>query len=219
MILDTFAQRLTQALEMRNMTAAELSRRLGLNEGTISNYKKGVYEPKQRRLDGISKALDVSIPWLMGYDVPFSSRGSETDLEKQFDNIFPIELKKFPLLGEIACGEPIFCDEDRESYILAGSDIRADFCLKCKGDSMINARIYDGDIVFIRKQDIVDNGEIAAVVIEDEATLKRVYYDRDKNVVTLIAENPKYTPMIYSGSDLEQIHVLGKAIAFQSDVR
>lgn len=139
--------------------------------------------------------------------------------ENQFDNIFPIELKKFPLLGEIACGEPIFCDEDRESYILAGSDIRADFCLKCKGDSMINARIYDGDIVFIRKQDIVDNGEIAAVVIDDEATLKRVYYDRDKNVVTLVAENPKYTPMIYSGSDLDQIHVLGKAIAFQSDVR
>lgn len=85
-VLDTFAQRLTQALEIRNITAAELSRRLGLNEGTISNYKKGVYEPKQRRLDSISKALDVSIPWLMGYDVPFASRGSESNTDSIFSS-------------------------------------------------------------------------------------------------------------------------------------
>ena len=122
------------------------------------------------------------------------------------------------MLGDIACGEPIYANEDRESYVLAGTDIDADFCLKAKGDSMIGARIYDGDIVFIKKQNIVDNGEIAAVVIDDEATLKRVYYERDKNRLTLQAENPKYRPLTYEGEELDHIHILGKAIAFQSDI-
>lgn len=205
-------QRIRAKRQALGLTLEDVSKIVGVTRQTIQKYESGIVSNiPSDKIELLAQALHTTPAYLMGWE--------EASLEEQFDNIFPIELKKFPLLGEIACGEPIFCDEDRESYILAGSDIRADFCLKCKGDSMINARIYDGDIVFIRKQDIVDNGEIAAVVIEDEATLKRVYYDRDKNVVTLIAENPKYTPMIYSGSDLEQIHVLGKAIAFQSDVR
>lgn len=205
-------QRIRAKRQALGLTLEDVSKIVGVTRQTIQKYESGIVSNiPSDKIELLAQALHTTPAYLMGWE--------ESPLEEQFDNIFPIELKKFPLLGEIACGEPIFCDEDRESYILAGSDIRADFCLKCKGDSMINARIYDGDIVFIRKQDIVDNGEIAAVVIDDEATLKRVYYDRDKNVVTLVAENPKYTPMIYSGSDLEQIHVLGKAIAFQSDVR
>lgn len=88
-----------------------------------------------------------------------------------------------------------------------------------KGDSMIGARIYDGDIVFIRQQDIVEDGEIAAVLIEDEATLKRVYYDREAGVLSLFAENPKYKTMRFSGEELNHIRILGKAVAFQSDIR
>lgn len=197
--------------ETHNLSQDDFGKIAGVSGKAVSTWENGTRIPRMGAIQRLADYFNIKKSDIIG-DTTFSP-------ENQFDNIFPIELKKFPLLGEIACGEPIFCDEDRESYILAGSDIHADFCLKCKGDSMINARIYDGDIVFIRKQDIVDNGEIAAVVIDDEATLKRVYYDRDKNVVTLVAENPKYTPMIYSGSDLEQIHVLGKAIAFQSDVR
>lgn len=205
-------QRIRAKRQALGLTLEDVSKIVGVTRQTIQKYESGIVSNiPSDKIELLAQALHTTPAYLMGWEDP--------SLEEQFDNIFPIELKKFPLLGEIACGEPIFCDEDRESYILAGSNIRADFCLKCKGDSMINARIYDGDIVFIRKQDIVDNGEIAAVVIDDEATLKRVYYDRDKNVVTLVAENPKYTPIIYSGSDLEQIHVLGKAIAFQSDVR
>lgn len=75
---------------------------------------------------------------------------------------------KFPLLGNIACGEPIFANEERELYVEAGANIQADFCLRAKGDSMIGARIYDGDIVFIKQQPMVEDGEIAAVLIEDE---------------------------------------------------
>ncbi|WP_415931580.1 LexA family protein [Zhenpiania hominis] len=147
--------------------------------------------------------------------------GSEESKNNQlpdYDNIFPIEIKKVPFLGEIACGEPIFANEERESYVLAGTNINADFCLKARGDSMTGARIYDGDIVFIREQSMVENGEIAAVIIDDEATLKRVYYEKEKNKLYLQAENPKYPPLSYEGEELDHIRILGKAIIFQSDV-
>ena len=84
---------------------------------------------------------------------------------------------------------------------------------------MIGAGIHDGDIVFIRKQDIVDNGQVAAVIIDNEATLKRVYFYPDKAKLVLQAENPQYEPLVYVGEELEDIHILGRAIAYQSDVR
>ena len=156
----------------------------------------------------LAQALHTTPEYLMGWS---------TDIE--VNNLFKIETKKFPLLGNIACGEPIFADQEFEAYVEAGANIRADFCLKAKGDSMIGARIYDGDIVFIRKQDMVDDGEIAAVLIDDEATLKRVYYDREAGVLSLFAENPQYRTMRFSGSALKTIRILGKAVAFQSDIK
>ena len=135
------------------------------------------------------------------------------------DNLFRIETKQFPLLGNIACGEPIFAEQNFEAYVEAGANVHADFCLRAKGDSMIGARIQDGDIVFIKKQEMVDDGEIAAVLIEDEATLKRVYYDQESGVLQLFAENPKYKTMRFTGEELDHIRILGKAVAFQSDVK
>ena len=78
---------------------------------------------------------------------------------------------------------------------------------------MINARIFDGDILFVKSQEIVEDGEIAVVLIEDEATVKRVYYDKENNVITLIPENPTYKPMRYSGAELDQIRILGKVVS------
>lgn len=83
---------------------------------------------------------------------------------------------------------------------------------------MIGARIKDGDIVFCVEQSMVDNGEIAAVIIGDEATLKRVYYYPEKGKLVLQAENPKYEPFVYVGEELNQIRIIGKAVAFQSDI-
>ena len=142
-----------------------------------------------------------------------------TPPEYRYDNIFPITTKRVPFLGSIACGEPVFANEEHELYVEVGTNVHADFCLQAAGDSMIGARIHDGDIVFIRKQDMVDNGEIAAVIIEDEATLKRVNYYPDKNLLILHAENPSYKDLIYTDAELDQIVILGKAVAFQSDVR
>ena len=113
-------------------------------------------------------------------------------------------------------GEPIYADEDKESYVMADMDINADFCLTAKGDSMINARINDGDIVFIRKMPMVNNGDIAAVIIDDEATLKRVYYYPEKNKLILSPENPEYEPLVYINEELNDIRILGKAVYFMS---
>ncbi|AME03348.1 LexA family protein [Selenomonas sp. oral taxon 136] len=131
-------------------------------------------------------------------------------------NIFPIRTKKVPLLGTIAAGVPIYADENFDGYRECTEDIDADFCLKIQGDSMIGARINDGDIIFIRKQEDVDNGEIAAVLIEDEATLKRVYKEKDSLI--LQAENPKYAPIVYTAESYVECRILGKAVAFQSDI-
>lgn len=133
-------------------------------------------------------------------------------------NIFPITRKRFRMLGDIACGEPRYADEDHETYIEASGDIRADFCLRAKGDSMIGARIQDGDIVFIRKQPTVEDGEIAVVIIDNEATLKRVKYNKEKQQLTLFPANDKYDPLVFIGEELDQIRILGKAVCFMSNL-
>lgn len=188
---------------------------------TIQKWEMGTSEPPLRKLKELSDLFGVDMDDLTNKDIEYIKNNpkSSTNDIYTYDNIYPIELKKFPLLGEIACGEPIFCNEDRESYILSGTNIKADFCLKAHGDSMINARIYDGDIVFIKEQPLVNDGEIAAVIIENEATLKRVYFDRDNSTLQLVAENPAYRPMVYVGESLNCIRILGKAVAFQSDVK
>ena len=133
-------------------------------------------------------------------------------------NTMLLTTQSIPMLGEIACGEPILMDDSHaELYSGIGMSVKADFCLKCKGDSMVNARIHDGDIVFIKKDEPIEDGQIYAVAIDDEATLKRVY--RSENTVTLVAENPAYAPIVVTGADAKNVRILGKAVAFQSIVR
>ena len=137
----------------------------------------------------------------------------------QYENLLPIKKRNLPLVGTIACGEPIYASEEYGSFVTINSDVDASFCLRAKGDSMVGARIYDGDLVFIRAQDSVDNGEIAAIIINDEATLKRVYYYPDESKIVLSPENPRYAPLVYMNEELDSIKILGKAVAFQSVIR
>lgn len=127
------------------------------------------------------------------------------------------EMRKIPLVGTIACGEPILAEGNIEEYIDIPKHVKADFALACKGDSMINARIFDGDIVYIRKQDTVENGEIAAVLIDGDATLKRVKIHPDR--IILEPENPMYDPFVYRGEEMNTVRILGKAVAFTSSIR
>lgn len=198
----------------KGLTLEELGNMVGVGKSTVRKWENGmIANMKRDKILKVSEALDTTPAYLMGWE--------EEEKIISLNNVYQIELKRFPLLGEIACGVPKYTNEDRESYVMTGTDIKADFCLKAKGDSMVNARIHDGDIVFIRKQDIVDNGEIAAVVVnnDSEATLKRFYYYAEKCMVILKAENPAYEDMIFTNEELDNFHVLGKAVAFQSDVR
>lgn len=206
----TFRERLEQALSMRDISPAELSKRTKIGEGAISQYRKGAYQATQKNLEKIALALNVPIPWLMGASDDFN-----VSLPS---NIIPMpKTYKVPLIGNIACGQPILAVEENDEIVEVPENIKADFALRCKGDSMINARIFDGDIVYIRKQPEVENGEIAAVRIGDEATLKKVRIYPDK--VILEPANPMYDPLVYRGEEMNDMEILGKAVAFTSMIR
>ena len=212
--MDIFKDRLVEAMKIRGIRASELAKRTGLSKARISQYVNGKFVPKSDAILTIAEVLGVSELWLLGKTDTVSPAPS-VSLPCP-DNLSPLRLRRFPMLGEIACGLPILAVEDTEGAYVTAADTNAHFCLTAKGDSMIGARILDGDLVFIRKQSMVENGEIAAVVIEDSATLKRVHYRPEEGVLTLLAENPRYQPLVYTGEELAQIQILGKAVAFQS---
>lgn len=206
------SDRIKERRTAMGFTQEELGKKLGLQKSAIAKYENGRVENIKRSVIAeMAEVLECSPSYLMGWD--------DTKKEKNINNIYPIEVHSLPMLGEIACGKPIFMDENRDNYTMIGSNVKADFCLKAKGDSMVNARIMDGDIVFIRSQPEVENGEIAAVAIDDEATLKRFYRDEITQTVTLISENPIYAPMVFTKECQKNVYILGKAVAFQSDVK
>lgn len=216
--MSTIGSRIRNRREELGLSQDELGKRLGYkSHSSINKIELDQRNLTQSKIKAIAEALETTPAYIMGWDEPDQKLDKEN--LKFFDNLFPIETKKFPLIGNIACGKPILADEQFEAYIEAGANIKADFCLRAKGDSMIGARIYDGDIVFIRKQEMVDDGEIAAVLIDDEATLKRVYYDQESNVIQLFAENPQYKTMRFAGEELDHIRILGKAVALQTDIK
>ena len=209
--MPTVADRIKEAMELRGLKQADLIERSGINKGALSSYLSGRYKPKQTNTFLLAKALDVNEAWLMGADVPMER------IDYTFPNIRPIATQRLPVLSAVACGEPILRHEEKEVYVDVTIAIKADFILIAKGDSMIGARIHDGDLVFIRSQPEVENGEIAAVAIDDDATLKRFYKYRD--LIVLRAENPSFPEMQFRPEDGHTIRVLGKAVAFQSDVK
>lgn len=205
----TTGERIKEARKMRGMTQTELAEKIGMKFSAIHKYENGlVVNLKRETIAALANALEVSPAWLMCMD----------DTPSLPSNIIPMPvMRKVPLVGSIACGTPILAEENLDGDVEAPDHVRADFALRCKGDSMINARIFDGDIVYIRQQESVEHGEIAAVLIGDEATLKRVYmYD---NCISLEAENPQYKPMVYRGEEMNNIRILGKAVAFTSMIR
>lgn len=207
-----FSKNLRRYMSLNNKSQIDLINDLGFNKSAVSTWCNGTRLPRMDKVDTLAKYFNINRSDLI------EEHTNDIEDLKTFDNIFPVSVKKFPLLGEVSCGEPIFMNEDRESYVMAGTDIDADFCLKARGDSMIGARILDGDIVFIKKTDVIDNGDIAAVAIDDEVLLKRFDYLKEENILALHSENPRYKTKRYTGEALNHIRVLGKAVAFQSDV-
>ena len=206
----TFAARLVEGLDTAGMTAADLSRKTKIPEGTISCYKSGKYEAKQDKVYIIAKALNVDPSWLMGYDVPMQP---DSFIPEGFEPV--PELVPVPVVGRIACGTPILAEQNIEGTICIPARWRADFILVCDGDSM-EPKIHKGDLVAIRRQPEVENGEIAAVRIGEEATLKRVF--RHDKFLELRAENQEFQSLIYAGEDMEDVTIEGKAMGLCRDL-
>lgn len=199
-------EKFVELLQKHNTTAYKVAKNTGIAYSTFSDWKSGRSSPKNEKLQKIANYFGVSVSYLIGE--------TETAIPT-YDNIIPMPtMTTVPLLGTIACGTPITAVENIEDYVAKPESIDADFALRCKGDSMVDARIFDGDIVYIHQQPTVNNGEIAAVLIDDEATLKRVYIS--DGTITLMPANQKYPPLIYSGEQLNNIRILGKAVAFTS---
>ena len=190
------------------LTTDQLSQISGVPKGTLNKLLNGeTRNPTGGTLKKLADALNCPVELL------YAREGHATRTLRNAEDVLPIHRRAIPLLGEIAAGVPIYADEETE-LILCDDSLRCDFALQVRGDSMIGARIHDGDLVFIRSQDDVDDGEIAAVVLNDEATLKRVYHI--KNGLQLLSENPRYAPMIFTLDECDSIRILGKAVGFQS---
>lgn len=191
----------------------------GLSNGYISMLERGMNPKTQKpitptipQLKKLADGMAMTISDILEKvdDMPIDLTGPGSIIP------FP-EMNKVPLIGAIACGAPILADEHIEDYVDMPKHVRADFALTCKGDSMINARIFDGDIVYIRQQDTVENGEIAAVLVGTEATLKRVRIYPDH--ISLEPENPQYRPLVLWGEEMNTVSIIGKAVAFTSTIR
>lgn len=211
-----FNERLRQLRTAKDLSQFEFAKQIGISKSSVNMYERGEREPNFKMLEVIADYFNVDMDYLLGKtNIPLKN-----SVESQIlpSNIIPMpEMRKIPLLGTIACGAPVFAEEHMDGEVDIPSYIHADFALRCEGDSMINARIFNGDIAYIRKQDTVENGEIAAVLIENEATLKRVRLFDDH--ISLDPENPMYKPFVFWGEDMNSVHILGKAVAFTSAIR
>lgn len=210
--MSEISKRLLQLIEDNDISYGELSKKTNIPKSALQRYATGETEKIPiTRIEVIAKALNTTAQFIMGWD---ENESYNNDIFS-IPGINPIpKTYKRPRLGTIACGEHILAEENIEAYDDIPDSIKCDFTLICKGDSMVNARINDGDIVYIKQQSQVDNGEIAAVLIDNEATLKRVYIYEDK--VVLQPENTKYPPFVYTKEDMNNIRILGKAVGFTS---
>ena len=208
----TVGDRIRQVRQERDVTQQELADYIGVSKQAVYKYENNIVTNiPTDKVDAIAKRLKVSPAYLMGWEEqPTSKSTSPTPIPPGFEPM--PKMKKIPLIGSIACGDPITAEQNIEKMVDVPENIRCDFSLTCHGDSMVDAGIHDKDVVYIRIQTVVENGEIAAVRIDGEATLKRVYYN--PGTLTLMPANPAYAPMVYTGSQLEEVHIEGKAVGW-----
>lgn len=200
--LQAFGQRVKSARESIGLSQQDLADKVFTSKSMISSYENGLSDPRQSMIPLLSEALNVSIGWLM--------TGDDSTLDYSRYDLLPVTKREIPVLGNVHCGTPTYAEQE---YLAAvDTEINADFALIAVGDSMIDAGIDDGDLVFVRRQSTVDNGQIAVVLINDEAAIKRVQNSGD--VLILNPANPKYETLTFQAKDGKDIQILGKVVAF-----
>ena len=207
----TVGDRIRKVRQEQDVTQQELADYIGISKQAVYKYENNIVTNiPTDKVDAIAKRLRVSPAYLMGWEEqPAPAASREPTVPPGFEPMPAMDV--VPLVGRIACGTPITAEENIDQMVCVPSRWHSTFTLTCKGDSM-EPRIHDGDLVAIRSQPEVENGEIAAVRIDGEATLKRVYYN--PGTLTLMPANPAYAPMVYTGSQLKEVHIEGKAVGW-----
>lgn len=189
------------------LSQSELGKIAGVTDKAVSTWEADIKTPRMGAVEKMATYFGVPKSAILDdvYPSPASVPPGFEPLPK---------MVKRPLVGSISCGEPITAEENIEDYVDVPETVQCDFCLRCKGDSMIDAGIHDGDVVYIHITQQVENGQIAAVRIDGEATLKRVFWDESSQTLTLLAENRNFAPLVYTGPILETVHVEGRAVGY-----
>lgn len=189
------------------LSQSELGKIAGVTDKAVSTWEADIKTPRMGAVEKMATYFGVPKSAILDdvYPSPASVPPGFEPLPK---------MVKRPLVGSIACGEPITAEENIEDYVDVPETVQCDFCLRCKGDSMIDAGIHNGDVVYIHITPQVENGQIAAVRIDGEATLKRVFWDESSQTLTLLAENRNFAPLVYTGPILETVHVEGRAVGY-----
>ncbi len=196
-----FAKRLKELRASRGLTQDDLARELNLVKSSISMYENGKRKPSFEVLEAIADYFNVNM------DTLYSSAP-----------VFVPSLKRVPMLGYAAAGQPLENLDGQDTYYVeTDSRYAVDFCITVRGDSMINAGINDGDIVFVKSQPEVPNGKIACVEIDNERVCIKRFYKTDTGVM-LVSENPKYAPLQFSESNCSDFKILGLAVIKQSEI-
>lgn len=187
--------RVRELRKRAGMQQKELAILVGVSKPTVSEWELNKKNPSGERLIKLTKIFGVDAGTILGYDPLF----------------VPIQRNKVPIIGEIACGTPTEAIQNNEGYTDVPEGIRADFALRCKGDSM-EPTFKSGDLVLIRIQPDVENGQIAAVNVNGETTLKHVYHQQDG--LLLIADNPSFSPIYAPANSDNEITIHGLAIGY-----
>ena len=210
------ADNIKKYMDIKHKTRQDLCRDLGFAYSTLTDWINAVKYPRIDKIEMMANYFGVTKSDLVEMHISPSFDTARKIIPKA-KNISPFTPSRIPLVGRIAAGTPILAEQNIEGYENLADGVQADFCLQVQGDSMIGANIHSGDIVFIRQQEEVEDGEIAAVLIDDSATLKRFY--RHDGAVELRPENPRYKSMIFTADNCQQFRVLGKAVALQTLIK
>ena len=214
--IDDIHKRISRALIVRGMKQQDLVDKTGIPKPSISQYVSGYAKPKSDRIHLIAKALNVTEPWLLGYDVPMEKQKALMDDLANVTNIIYPAARPIPILGTICAGNGVWCEDNFEGYFYIDKSIKADFCVRVRGDSMIDAGIHDGALAFIKKTYDYKDGKIYAVRINSdcEAVLKKVFWQED--TIVLNPCNAEYKPIV---TDSEGVSVVGECIGVYQETR
>lgn len=191
------------------LTLEDVAKRVGVSPATVSRWESGdIANMRRDRIAALAEVLQISPAVIMGWDVdkPIPPGAHHP------------QFKKVPMLGYAAAGEPLEDLNQDTPYYDIENKYDVDFCITVRGDSMIDANINDGDIVFIKSMPEVPNGKIACVEIDNEKVCLKRFYKSGKTV-SLASANSKYAPMFFTEDNCESIKILGLAVLRQSEIQ